>query len=110
MDCGQSLRVLCGLCRLHAPRPCQRLHADLRLHQSVRRGGAVMPHQDLMDAVNSHHRVVVWRDFVKTAESHMMVWSIKLDGKYYGPSHCYPQDEAYRKAAALIAELDRNAQ
>ena len=101
-------------------RACHRLHADLRLHhnrraerlhQIVRLGGAVtQPHQDLMDAVNSHHRVVVWRNFVKTAESHMMVWSIKLDGKYYGPSHCYPQDEAYRKAAALIAELDRNAQ
>jgi len=50
MECGQDIWVLCGLCRLHAPRPRQRLHADLRLHhnrragrlhQSVRSGGDV---------------------------------------------------------------------
>ena len=50
MDADQGIWFLCGLCRLHAPRPRQRLHADLRLHhdrragslhQSMRRGGVV---------------------------------------------------------------------
>jgi hypothetical protein len=89
-----------------------RLHHDRRagsLHQSVRRGGAVTG-IDLERAVNSHPRVGVGNDSPVWMKPRRTVWGVTLDGKYQGSPRCRTMAGAYRKAAALIAELDRNAQ
>jgi len=65
---------------------------------------------DLMRAVNSHQRVGVGNDSPVWMKPRRTVWGVTLDGKYYGTLRCRTSAGAYKKAAALIAELDRNAQ